>query len=348
MFRLTKKVKIATVIIFGIVCLVFVWEVFVPKSSVDTRTVTHEIKKGAGPEKIANDLEGLGVIKNSFFFRLYVVALGKQRKLQAGTYLLAPSMPVNAIVAKLVAGDVIKNNAVIIEGWNLKEITKYLEDKDYYSVQDFLAETKKDWSEEFVFLQGLPPARAGGAQAGKPQKLNLEGYIFPDTYQVFKNQSAEDFLKTILTNFDKKLTPQLRAEITLQKKSIFEIITMASIIEKEVVSQEDKKIVSGILWKRLKNGMGLNVDSTINYITGKGHASVAIEDTKIDSPYNTYKYRGLPLGPISNPGMNSILAAVYPTTSPYWYYLSADGTGTTIFSKTLEEHNIAVAKYLSN
>ena len=121
---------------------------------------------------------------------------------------------------------------------------------------------------------------------------------------------------------------------------------MASILEKEVKTTEDKKIVSGILWKRLVNDMSLQIDSTINYITNKSEARVAIKDTKIDSPYNTYKYQGLPLGPISNPGIDSILAAIYPIESPYWYYLSASTTGKTIFSKTLLEHNQAVAKYL--
>src|SRR3989344_5547715 len=133
-----------------------------------------------------------------------------------------------------------------------------------------------------------------------------------------------------------------------QKKSIFQIITMASIIEKEVILLEDKKIVAGILWKRINAGIPLQVDATINYITGKNDPGVSIKDTTIDSPYNTYKYYGLPKGPISNPGMDSILAAIYPTKTDYWYYLSADDTGKTIFSKTLDEHNIAVTKYLRN
>ena len=122
---------------------------------------------------------------------------------------------------------------------------------------------------------------------------------------------------------------------------------MASLIEKEVKTPEDKKIVSGILWKRLENSIPLQVDATISYITGKKGDSVSIEETKIDSPYNTYKYKGLPLGPISNPGLESIIASIYPENSDYWYYLSTP-EGKTIFSKTLEEHNIAKAKYLKN
>ena len=107
-------------------------------------------------------------------------------------------------------------------------------------------------------------------------------------------------------------------------------------------------MVSGILWKRLAVGMPLQVDATINYITNKNDAGVAIKDTKINSPYNTYKYAGLPAGPISSPGMDSILAAIYPTKNDYWYWLSANGTGKTIFSKTLDQHNIARVKYLGS
>lgn len=331
---MSKKNSITILVLLGIICLFLVLQVYVPKASSDATQITYEVKRGFGDGQIAKDLKNLGVIKNSLAFRFYAVVSGQHRKLQAGTYLLSPSMSISNIVARLAVGDVVKNNAVIIEGWNLKEISQYLESKDYYNAEDFLALAKQDWSSQFVFLQD------------KPKKLHLEGYIFPDTYQVGQGQTAEEFIKITLENFDKKLTPELRTEIALQKKSIFEIITMASILEKEVASMNDKKMVSGILWKRLKNGIGLHVDSTVNYITGNGHASVTIEDTKIDSPYNTYKYGGLPLGPISNPGMDSILAAIYPTASPYWYYLSADGTGVTIFSKTLDEHNVAVAKYL--
>ena len=178
-----------------------------------------------------------------------------------------------------------------------------------------------------------------------PETASLEGYLFPDTYEISEGESPEDIIKNILVNFEKKITRELKEAIALKNKSVFEIITMASMIEKEVKTINDKKIVSGILWKRLEDGMPLQVDATINYITGKNHKSALLADLKINSPYNTYKYQGLPLGPISNPGIDSILAAIYPTESKYWYYLSAD-SGKTIFSKTLKEHNAAIAKYL--
>ena len=149
----------------------------------------------------------------------------------------------------------------------------------------------------------------------------------------------------VLSNFRKKLTPELRLEIANQKKSIFDIVTMASLLEKEVRTLDDKKIASGILWKRLGVGMPLQLDATVNYITGKSDASVLFKDAKIDSPYNTYKYKGLPKGPISNPGIDSIMAAIYPIQTKYWFYLS---DGITHFSETLQQHNAAKRRYLGS
>ena len=329
-----KKLTFAITVLLTFVCLFIFWELFIPYSLSATPPQNYMVQKGLGDEEIAADLQKQGIIKNSLFFRLYVFVTGQDKKLQAGNYELSSSMSVYDIVKKFVSGDVIKNYITIIEGWDQKDIAQYFESKSLYAEQDFLAATTKDFSDVFGFLKD------------KPKKLSLEGYLFPDTYEVSLAAEPEDMVKNMLANFDKKLTSDIENEITRQNRSIFQVITMASILEKEVQTVEDKKIVAGILWKRIKNGMPLQVDASINYITGKHAAGASIKDTKIDSLYNTYKYAGLPLGPISNPGMDSILAAIYPVDSPYWYYLSADNTGKTIFSKTLEEHNSAKAKYL--
>src|SRR3989344_7772568 len=309
-FNFKKSIKLIAMILV-LFCLFSFFEIYIPKSKDISPVIVYTAKKGMGDEDIARDLEQQGIIKNNWFFRLYVVILGNHSKLQAGSYNLSSSMSIADIVKKFILGDVIKENIIIIEGWDIQDIGKYLESKSFCSQEYFLSLTKNDWSQNFDILKD------------KPKNLNLEGYIFPDTYQVYLGQTPEELLKNILNNLSKKLTPELRNEIVSQKKSVF-----------------------GILWKRLVNDMSLQIDSTINYITNKSEARVAIKDTKIDSPYNTYKYQGLPLGPISNPGIDSILAAIYPIESPYWYYLSASTTGKTIFSKTLLEHNQAVAKYL--
>jgi len=314
--------------------LILLWSgIYFPKNSKITEDKIFLIKKGDNLFQIAQNLEEEGLIRNRFLFDFYVILKGKERKLQAGEYLLSPAMNSGQIAKKIILGDTAKEILTIIEGWNVRDIGSYFEEKMICQSEDFLEIISNDFSQEFSFL------------TDKPKKLNLEGYFFPDTYEINRGIEIGEIVDKILNNFDKKLTQDLRDEIQKQKKTIFEIVTMASLIEKEVRNLEDKKIVSGILWKRLKSGMPLQVDATISYITGKKTTQVSIEETKIDSLYNTYKYRGLPLGPISNPGLESILAAIYPEENPYWYYLSTP-EGKTIFSKTLEEHNIAKAAYL--
>ena len=154
-----------------------------------------------------------------------------------------------------------------------------------------------------------------------------------------------EIAEKMLLNFDKKLTPQIRTEVQVRGKTVFEVVTMASLLEKEVRSKEDKELAAGVLWKRLEHGIFLQVDATVAYITDKSGTQISRADLEIDSPYNTYVYAGLPLGPISNPGMESILAALYPKENEFWYYL-ATPKGETLFSRTLEEHNLKKVKYL--
>jgi UPF0755 protein len=154
------------------------------------------------------------------------------------------------------------------------------------------------------------------------------------------NSSCRDIVLKMLSNFKEKID-----NTSIKGKTIFEIINMASLIEKEVRTFEDKKIVSGILWKRLEIGMPLQVDATIAYITKKKTTRISLEELKIDSPYNTYLYKGLPLGPISNPGLSSIVASINPEKSDFLFYLSTL-EGETVFSRNLTEHNIAKQKYL--
>lgn len=318
-------------------------EIYIPKNPRSGQEIIFLIKKGQSAKEISDNLKKEGLIKYSFLFRIYVMARGISDKLQAGTYSLSPKMTIPEIAEKFATGDIIKKQILILEGWSLKDIGFNLESQKIVKAEDFfevVGYPQKEYSganlawliKDFDFLKD------------KPKNLNLEGYLFPDTYEVFPEEDVKDIVKKILANFDKKLEPNLRQEIRSQKKSVFEIITMASLLEKEVKTFEDKKIVAGILWKRLEINMPLQVDATISYITGKNTRKISIRDTKIDSPYNTYKYKGLPQGPISNPGMESILAAIYPQKSQYLYYLSTK-EGQTIFSKTFEEHKAAKKRF---
>lgn len=287
-----------------------VWQgIYLPKDIEFTQEKLFLIEKGQGFFQIAENLQKEGFIKNRFFFNFYVFLKGKQSNLQAGKYFLSPSLTISEIAQKIISGDAAIITVTIPEGWTQAQIEERLNLK-------------------------LPGE-------------NLEGFLFPDTYQFPIDVSGQEAAAKMRENFDKKITADIRKAVEGQGKTIFEIVTMASLLEKEVRTLEDKKLVSGVLWKRLENSIPLQVDATITYITGKKTTRISIEETKIDSPYNTYKYLGLPPGPIASPGLESILAAVYPESSEYWYYLSAP-EGETIFSKTLKEHNYAKFKYLKS
>jgi UPF0755 protein len=171
-----------------------------------------------------------------------------------------------------------------------------------------------------------------------------EGYLFPDTYFFFSTATSGEVLFALKEDFDKKTAP-LKVEAVAQGKNWNDILVMASIVEEEAATPEDRRIVSGILWKRLASGMRLQVDATFAYTIGKGSLELTVDDLKSDSPYNTYMIKGLPPTPIANPGLDSIEAALHPTASLYVYYLS-DKNGVMHYSKTFDEHKLAKAKYL--
>ncbi len=347
-----KKFLFFLILIFFCFTILFYWGIYLPKDFQESREKIFSIEKGQTLFQIAENLAKEDLIKSEYFFELYVLIRGEAKKLKAGEYRLSSSMNIPEIAKKIISGEIVKEKITIIEGWNLRDIGFYFENRGMFRAEEFwelvgfplvgYSQTTdlpkpKDFSEEFPFLKD------------KPKNLGLEGYLFPDTYEIKKGETLEALIKKMLQNFDKKLTPELKEEITKQGKTIFEIITMASLIEKEVYNTKEcpncKNLVSGILWKRLENKIPLQVDATITYITGKKTTKISKQETQIDSPYNTYKYLGLPQGPICNPGLESILAALRPEKSEYWYYLSTP-TGRTIFSQTLKDHNLAKEKYL--
>ena len=331
-----KRNKILFLTLLGILIVsflvVYLRLIYLPLNPSSTGEVVFRVEKGEGAKEIALNLEKNQLIRDALMFRFYVLFKGIAGYLKAGDYRLSPAMNIPQIAEKMFKGDIIKEKIAIIEGWNINDVAKELNSK--LNADFKLTELKiADFQKEFSFLEDAPAT------------ASLEGFLFPDTYEIVSGTPLEEIVRKILSNFDKKLSSDLREEIKRQNKSIYEIVIMASLIEKEVRTKEDKELVSGILWKRLKAGMPLQIDATISYLTGKKTAKISIAETQIDSPCNTYKYPGLPIGPISNPGLESILAAIYPQESNYWFYLSTPD-GKTIFSRTLEEHNLAKATYL--
>jgi UPF0755 protein len=180
----------------------------------------------------------------------------------------------------------------------------------------------------------------------------LEGYLYPDTYRVFASSTPEEIITKMLSNFDKKLTPQMREDIAASGHTINQIVTMASIIEKEAPisyqtgDNRDARIISGIFWRRLKNDQPLQSCATLAYVLGVDKKQYSGTDTQVNSPYNTYVNRGLPPGPISNPGILAIEAAIYPLASDYNYFLTPSGSQKIVYAATYEEHLRNKEKYL--
>ena len=258
-------------ILFLAVILFICFEIYVPQNPISHETITYTVPQGWGDIEISKDLETLGIIRSAYFFRFYAVSSFQHSGLKAGKYALSPRMSIYQIAKKMAKGDVIKEKILIYEGWDIQDIGEYLELKNICSKADFIAAAKKDYSKECEFLKE------------KPEDISLEGFLFPDTYEISEGTSCDDIVIAMLSNFEKKLTQELKDEIQKQKKSVFDIITMAAMLEKEVRTLSDKKIVSGILWKRLEAGMPLQIDATINYITGKSDPGATIKDTKIDA-----------------------------------------------------------------
>ena len=275
-----------------------------------------KIEKGWGSGEVAQELKSNGLIKSKWFFVFYVWARGYSNHLQAGEYLLSPKMGFFEI-AKIIAKGEISENIVkvtIPEGWTVKQINERLISTGVINAEDKISQ-------------------------------NEEGYLFPDTYYFYENSSANDIIKKMKDNFDGKITEEMKGEIKKHNKTLEEIMIMASILEKEVKSDEDRAIVSGIFWTRIENKMPLQADITIAYILGIDKWRYSYEDTRIKSPYNTYMNLGLPPTPIDNPGLSAIKAAIYPQYTDYVYFLSASD-GTTIYAKTLDEHNVNKLRYL--
>lgn len=334
-----KKIIIIFTVAIFIIAVFLYWHSLAAPAQKNPDQIYFMIEKGDGVKLIAKNLRSAGLIKSDLYFKYYVWRTNNQANFKAGEYVLNPASSVKEIVGVLAGGKTVsrEKEIKILEGWDIADIDKYLLKNNINGFADFARKKTGNWTFQFAKPQILD---------GVPSSADLEGFLFPDTYRVFNDVKAEDVIEKMVSNFDKKLSGNLRQEIAAQGKTVDEIIIMASIIEKEVSKEEDRMIVSGILYKRLELAMLLGVDSTINYITGKNNPQANYDDLKIDSPYNTYKYRGLPPGPICNPSLSSIKAAVYPVASPYLYYLNRQDTGGTIFSKTYDEHLKNKAKYL--
>lgn len=333
----SRKVLIT---IATIVLLSFAWykSSLRPVDSGDKANVSVQIPTGASVSAIASLLEGKDLIRSSSAFKLYARLHGKQSSLKAGSFILQRSESVPDIIATLTRGFSEETALTIPEGYTVKDIDALLADKGFTKPGAILACAKVCDFSAYAFL---PKVAKPADRAGK-----VEGYLFPDTYFVVKDTlTPESFLKRLLDTFQKRVVVGLAADLKQSGRSLSDIMTMASLIEEETRTDEERPTVAGILWKRYDAKIGLGVDASVRYVLNKPTAAITKSDLDIDSPYNLRKYRGLPPTPIANPGIESIKAALHPVASDYLFYLHGTD-GKIHYAKTNDEHNENRAKYL--
>ena len=313
MKRLT--VGLLTLIILGVLAFAY-WSYGNKSASLADRSQKiFVIQKGASVREIGNSLKSEGLIKDPIIFFIYIKLKGQDRNIQAGDYRLSPSMNLETIIDELNHGT-LDRWITVPEGYRAEEIADVLKKN--------IPSYKEEWRE----------------------RLNeQEGYLFPDTYLVPKDADVDMVISLMRNNFNRKIQ---ETGLTLEDDRLEQVIILASLIEREAKTHEEKPLISGILNNRLRIGMALQVDATIQYVKGRPGAwwpQITPADYRsVDSPYNTYRSPGLPPGPIANPGIEAIHAALNPQTHSYYFYIHAGGK---IYpARTIEEHNVNVKTYL--
>ena len=314
----------AIFVLLVIVFIVFlsIYNFFIPRTILPPG-VNFEVKRGLTLREISEGLEKQGIINSAFSLRLFLLA--QQGKVQAGVYHFEGGLNTRDVAQILIHGG--KELALtFFEGMNLSQIQDAL--KVAGVEVDFSKQNLKNYGQQFSFLRNFNNA------------TSLEGFLFPDTYFFFKDVTTTDAISKFLINFQRKALPLF---LQSQSKDYYSDLILASLLEEEIQKKEDKTLVADILKRRLKIGMKLDVDATVVYVTKNPNVSKI--DLQINSPYNTYRYRGLPPTPISNPGIDSIEAALSPKANDFWYYLT-DRQGGVYYAKTIEEQLENKAKYL--
>lgn len=309
--------------------------------------VTVEIPLGSGTETIANILKEKGIIKNTFLFKLISKFEGYDGQYKSGVHTLKKGFTYRQVM-KILSSNPKQAPSIrvtIPEGYAYTQIADLLAEKGVVDREKF-DEVANNYDFQFDFIDDIP----------KDRKYRLEGYLFPDTYEFDPSAGEVAAINKMLIRFEEMITDKMYERMEQMDMTLDEVVILASIIEREAKVSEERPIISGVLHNRLsskdKSMRRLQVDATIQYIylneQGKVKEVLLTEDTKIDNPYNTYLYEGLPPGPISCPGEESLRAALYPEGDYLFYVLKEDGTGTHYFTKTYDDHIKAMEKAKKN
>ena len=284
-----------------------------------------DIPPGTGPVGIGQRLIDAGVVRDSWTFRAALLISGRARELKAGEYRFDQPMDALEVVDKIRRGDIYQRLLTFREGLTIAEMAVVFEQKGFGTAGDFI----KAASDPAAIRDLDPSAR------------DLEGYLFPETYALPRGTPARDVVARMVTAFKTAFDPDLRAAAVADGLTVRQVVTLASLVEKETGAPDERPLVAAVYRNRMKIGMGMQADPTVIYAlqkAGRYNGNLTREDLQFDSPYNTYRYAGLPPGPIAAPGRASLQAAVRPAPVDFVYFVSRND-GTHAFASTLEEHN---------
>lgn len=290
-----------------------------------------EFPAGTSVSAMAEALAEAGVVRDALTFRVAARMSGQERRLQAGEYRFAGPVSSFEVVDKLARGEVYLRPITFREGLTIREMAAHFETMGFGTADAFLEAASRG-----ALVQDLDP------DAG-----NLEGYLFPSTYTLSRSTTAEQLVETMVSTFRAAFTPALRAEAEAAGLSVREVVTLASVVERETGHPEERPMVAAVFLNRLRIGMPLQTDPTVIYammLTGRWDGNIRRSDLQMDHPYNTYRNPGLPPGPIAAPGLASIEAVLRPADVPYLYFVSRND-GTHVFAQTLAEHNRNVLEW---
>ncbi len=320
-----------TIFLVTIVFIIIAFEVYnsIPAEPVGIDQV-FLVRSGTTLSEVAGDLQEKGIIRSSLLFTILARVKGLSRQIKAGEYCLNSSMPPSNILSALSKGAIITYPVTIPEGFSRRQIGELLEENDLLDKETFLLLTE---NEDIAGRYGI-------------KGHGLEGYLYPDTYRFARSQSAISIIDTMVNRFFEVIEP-FKESIEASNMNLDEIVTLASIIEKETACPEERPIIASVFLNRLNRGMRLESDPTVIYGIKDFNGNIKKKHLSENTPYNTYVIRGLPPGPIASPGFDAIKAVLLPSNTDYFYFVSKND-GTHYFSESLKEHNRAVQIYQKN
>lgn len=303
-------------------------------SSGQAQDMLVQVSPKSSTSQVADMLEQQELIRSAAAFRFYSRFHDLDSQLKAGYYFINASMSTPEILNLLVRGNTASKSFTIPEGYMLKQITDSLADKNFIR-EELFSDLLANGQFKYAFVKGLP----GGSN-------RLEGYLFPETYNISLDSTEKDIINVMLAGMDRQFR-ELKFEDRARELNLttHQAVTIASMIEREAKKDQDRPLISSVIHNRLRMGMRLQIDATVEYALGGHREKIYYKDLEVESPYNTYKFNGLPPGPIAAPGRESLLAAVSPAKTDYLYYV-AKPDGSHAFATTLEEHNQNKRKYL--